>query len=1056
MNFVCFLAAVSNAVALAARIIEGITFEAVLTKSAILVLAVGLLYFSASRSDLMPGLTTLAVYVVGVVLWPALFFTSGGAVSGMAAYFTIVIVINFLLLKGTSRVIGLIAGVAAIVVCYASDLYWGFGVLPEGGLNVRQLFTNNLESIVVAGFFMGFVIVFQNSVYMNETRKAEAVSAELKRNEELLTLVNKASTLLLTAETDRFEEVLAESMGNMAICLDIDRVYIWKSETLDGEPIYRQLHRWISPKVDEKKTLEAITGINWVPRVIEWDRLFTSERRYIAETNAAFSSSVANQLVISGIKAIMAFPVFLRDKYWGFVSFDNCHEAVLCTEREAQILQSGSLLLANAVERNNDLLLMNERLAQQQLMSDISKSFISKESMETLIRASLKSMGAFIKASRVLIAVFEKNSEISRPVYYWFRNDRYLPSASQRGFSSIIRKLFPQYQSASSENLGIYCDNTLKYEGGRFSLFYERGGIKSFICAPIYVESELWGVMSIEEHDYFRQWNENDSQLISTVTSAISNAIARDVIEKGRSEAFEQALQASRAKGDFLSNMSHEMRTPLNAIIGMTVIGKTAESIEKKDYAFDKIDGASKHLLGVINDILDMSKIEANKLDLSHVSFVYEKMLQNVVNVINFRVEEKRQKLYVNIDKDIPRTLIGDDQRLSQVIANLLSNAVKFTDDEGTIHLDSKLLAEEGGMCRLQIEVCDTGIGITEEQKSRLFHSFEQAEAGTARKFGGTGLGLTISKRIVELMDGDIWVESEPGVGSRFVFTALLKRGSEKRGSLLADEVNWGNIRLLAVDDEPEILRFFLDVSKNLQISCDVASTAEEAIELLRKDDNYNIFCFDYRLPGMDGIELTRYVRAKTNHKSVVLLFSSIDRDAIENTARSAGVDKFLPKPLFQSALVDLINESLGSKNISDSDEGVIEFADYTGHTILLAEDVEINREIVLALLESTNLIVDCAENGVKATELYEAHPSKYEIIFMDLQMPEMDGFEATRHIRSLEYPQARSVPIVAMTANVFKEDIERCIEAGMNDHIGKPINLEDVLAVLKKYLRNQ
>jgi CheY-like chemotaxis protein len=397
-----------------------------------------------------------------------------------------------------------------------------------------------------------------------------------------------------------------------------------------------------------------------------------------------------------------------------------------------------------------------------------------------------------------------------------------------------------------------------------------------------------------------------------------------DITDLKRSR--EDALAASQAKSSFLSNMSHEIRTPMNAIFGMTAIGKSSQTIEKKDDAFGKIEGASKHLLAIINDILDMSKIEAGKFELSPVSFEFERMLQKVVDVVSLRVDERRQRFSVNICKDVPRVLIGDDQRLSQVITNLLSNAIKFTPDGGSIHLDSHLVSEENGMCRVQISIEDTGIGITEEQKARLFHSFEQAEAGTMRQYGGTGLGLPISKRIVEMMGGDILVESEPGKGSKFAFTVLLKRGA-----------------------------------------------------------------FD------------------------------------ESTYAGSGTQQ---------------------DEMPDFDD------DFSGFTVLLAEDVEITREIVMSMLEPTRLIVECAKNGALALSAFAEAPDKYDMIFMDIQMPEMDGYQATRAIRALDLPQAKAIPIIAMTANVFREDVEKCHDAGMDGHVGKPLDFDKVTALLRQYLR--
>jgi signal transduction histidine kinase len=391
-----------------------------------------------------------------------------------------------------------------------------------------------------------------------------------------------------------------------------------------------------------------------------------------------------------------------------------------------------------------------------------------------------------------------------------------------------------------------------------------------------------------------------------------------------QSEAIQESLviaqTASKAKGNFLSNMSHEIRTPLNAIIGMTAIGQKSPEPERKDYAFEKIDDASKHLLGVINDILDMSKIEAGKFELSQTEFNLNTLIKQVVNVINFRMEEKKQKLSIHVDTDIPEKLIGDDQRLKQVIANLLSNAVKFTPEGKNIQLHASLKNQHDNIYTVLISVEDKGIGIKPEQLSRLFTSFEQAENDTSRKYGGTGLGLAISKHIVETMGGEIWAESELGKGSIFSFIIPFEAAQDS-------------------------------------ISAADHSNAEEEI------------------------------------------------------------------PIFE------------------------------GRRILLAEDIDINREIVAMMLEPTKMTIDFACNGEEALLKFSEAPNVYDLIFMDIQMPEMDGFAATRAIRSLDVPHAASVPIVAMTANVFKEDINKCIEAGMNDHVGKPLDFKEVFAKLKKYL---
>lgn len=383
-----------------------------------------------------------------------------------------------------------------------------------------------------------------------------------------------------------------------------------------------------------------------------------------------------------------------------------------------------------------------------------------------------------------------------------------------------------------------------------------------------------------------------------------------------------KAAAATRVKSEFLANMSHEMRTPMNAIIGMTAIAEASDDPERIRDALQKIHSASNHLLGVINDVLDMSKIEADKLELSPVTFSYRGMVDRVVNVIEPAIRIKGQQFINEMNEAFPDIFFGDDIRLAQVLTNLLNNAMKFTPEGGLIKLTTSFEGEEGGLCRIRTEISDTGIGISEEQCSRLFSSFEQAESNTARKFGGTGLGLAISQRITEMMGGTISVASEVGKGSVFSYTVLMERGDEAA------------------------------------FAADAAS----------------------------------FTGNKTD--------------------------------------------------------------DFSAYTILLAEDIEINREIVTALLEPTKVTVESAENGIEALEKFKADPGKYDIVFMDIQMPEMDGYEATRRIRALGVPEAQTVPIIAMSANVFREDIEQGLAAGMNGHIGKPIDIATVLDTMRAYLQ--
>ncbi|MCL2181794.1 MAG: ATP-binding protein, partial [Treponema sp.] len=517
-------------------------------------------------------------------------------------------------------------------------------------------------------------------------------------------------------------------------------------------------------------------------------------------------------------------------------------------------------------------------------------------------------------------------------------------AVSDGGYGAIAAQDLTMFAHANPSYVGRRMDDP----GLRISMFkdffyngmevYERP-MKNWKGEDVIVFTRLldngWHLMLLSPKKMFYAGTNQMLIVLLVLGAILSTALILVLIRIDKAR--EKAGEESRQKSAFLANMSHEIRTPMNAIIGMTFIGKSAGDIPRKDYCLEKIESASQHLLGVINDVLDMSKIEANMFKLSHEEYNFEKTLMRVVNIISFRTDEKKQEMSVYIDESIPRVLIGDDQRLAQVITNLLSNAIKFTPEGGSITLDARLIGEENGLYTIKITVKDSGIGINPEQHKLIFHAFQQADSKTSRKFGGTGLGLSISKNIVELMGSSLEIESEPGKGSSFFFNITEKRGTSNN----------------------------------------------ETDTIVEKKINY------------DGI--------------------------------------------------------------------------FKGYKILLAEDVEINREIIETLVAPTLLEVDFAHNGLEAVDMFKKYPD-YDLILMDVQMPEMDGYDATRKIRVLENQLTntnaagsvkdetqthirKQIPIIAMTANVFREDIEKCIESGMNGHIGKPIDVIEFLTVLQKYL---
>ncbi len=681
---------------------------------------------------------------------------------------------------------------------------------------------------------------------------------------------------------------------------------------------------------------------------------------------------------------------------------------------------------------------LKRRLEQQELMSAISQNFISTADIPQLIMRALSMAGEFMALTNVVLAKFDPTARLVMPVEEWCQSGA---RSWPKEIAVPLREGWIWHDAFVAQSRPYLTQDEPMTEEER--AVYGQMSICSYLDVPVYVGGQFWGVLSFVEANATRVWTDSDAQLARLISNVIAGVILRDITEadllrmssivntsrnfivyipswdkfayanQGAAEitgytvdellagglnlllspddlrrvrddylpafpdarhlqveipirrkdgeerilsvsvfslntatqnfgviasditekrrleqelvkAKEQAESASRAKSDFLSSMSHEMRTPMNAIIGMTNIAKSSNDPEKKEYCLDKIEGASQHLLGIINDILDMSKIEANKFELSLSAFSFDQMLRRVVSVINFRVEEKSQTFKVQLEPDLPEFIRADEQRLAQVVTNLLSNAIKFTPDGGEINLTASVAQRRGGTLTLQVSVGDTGIGISREQQAKLFRSFAQADNGISRRFGGTGLGLAISKRIVEMMDGHIRVESEPNRGSVFTF----------------------------------------DV------------TVEEVDSLGQVQ------------PAVEAADAPRPTQGR-----------------------------------------------------------------YTGKRVLLVEDVEINREIVITLLEDTGVAIDCAENGLAAVTMFADAPDAYDMIFMDIHMPEMDGYEATRRIRAMDVDRAKTVPIVAMTANVFREDVERCLAAGMNGHLGKPIDMGDLFARLETYL---
>ena len=690
----------------------------------------------------------------------------------------------------------------------------------------------------------------------------------IKKRERWLHMANRVSTMLLMADAvDKFDTSIKECFELIGSYVDVDRIHLWRNEKIDGKPYFVHRYRWLSETGKKKPEVPFSLEFPHGDKP-EWESMFVNNG-YINGPISLMPPYNQDYLGVYAIKSIFIIPLFLHEKVWGLFSLDDCRRERFMSEEEIRILRSVGLLISNSISKYE----MTQRInATNAKLDAVIKNYagiiwsVDREGIITLFKGTcLKTLGI-------------------KPEYI---EGKRLDDAFKKGWHlDIIENVKKAFNEGAQEwvsNIGVK-----KFHARAVPVYDEKGQVSGVVGSI------------------------NDLTEIIELQDQLAGALA-------------EAKRASRAKSVFLANMSHEIRTPINAIKGMVTIGSAALEAGRKDYCFAKIDDAVEHLLGVINCILDMSKIEAGKFTLSLREFNFEQMLQRVVNVVNFKAVEKRQNFSVTLDGKIPAVLLGDDQQLAQVITNLAGNAIKFTPEKGTVRIGARYLGERDGLCLIKVSVRDTGIGISPEHQVQLFQPFQQAVSNTTRKYGGTGLGLTISKSIVEMMGGKIWVESELGRGAEFSFTFPARRGQSPKTGFNQHK-----------------------------------PTRERPLEL-------------------------------------------------------AGLLK--------------------------------------GRRILLAEDIAINREIVTVLLEPTLSRIDCAENGVEAVRMFSETPEEYDMIFMDVQMPEMDGYEATRRIRALDFRNAKSIPIIAMTANVFREDVEKCLAAGMDAHIGKPFSLDEVVETIQRFI---
>ena len=544
--------------------------------------------------------------------------------------------------------------------------------------------------------------------------------------------------------------------------------------------------------------------------------------------------------------------------------------------------------------------------------------------------------------------------------------------------------------------------------------------------------------------------------LIGVISAAlfvlfIFDLIVLRIFNRQLKAAAKEAELASRAKTDFLSAMSHDIRTPMNAIIGLTLIAeKNVDDQKLVSENLRKINLASNHLLTLINDILDISKVESGKLNVSPQTFSIVETVENLMNLSQPMIKEKNIDFSFHISRMDKEYLYADQLRLNQIYINILSNAIKYTEANGSVTVDMKEEeSEKEGYVKLTYRVADTGIGMSKEYMATMYQPFSRQTDSRVNKIQGTGLGLAITKQMVDLMEGTIECESEPGKGTTFTVTLDLPVSDHQRLDMKFDKMD-----VLIVDDDEVLLETAVDTLESLGLVTEQASNGLEALGMIKHREqtgkNYDIVIIDLKMPDVDGIETIRRIRSEVKSNVPILLISAYSWSDVEQEAKEAGVNGFLSKPLFRSTLYDRISEILGTETKSSEPEN--DYSDLEGMNILVAEDNDINWEIISTLLSMYGITTERAENGrVCLEKIKSATQGQYSLIFMDIQMPEMNGLDATKAIRALDDPWASSIPIVAMTADAFSENVTECLKAGMNGHLAKPIDIKLVIKVIQK-----
>ena len=704
-----------------------------------------------------------------------------------------------------------------------------------------------------------------------------------------------------------------------------------------------------------------------------------------------------------------------------------------------------------------------------------ARAMAAHEAAETAARVKQEEMEERLALQEELLAERAEGEQRDRMITALssdYKSVYYLELDTDDGICYQARQDMPGFKEGERfkclKSVTDYCNRYVKEPYRKaFMEFIQPDNIRAMLKDRLVISyryqievdgKESWEVLRFAG---VRHPDERDDKQVHSVGACFT-----DVDEETRSEleqkqlltdALNTAEQANKAKSAFLSSMSHEIRTPMNAIIGLDNIALNDPDVPEKTKEYlEKIGGSAEHLLNLINDILDMSRIESGRMTLRNEEFSFSELLETVNTMFSGQCADKGLEYQCRINGEVDDYYVGDKMKLRQILINILGNAVKFTPEGGSVDLTVERIAKFENQSTLRFTIADTGIGMSKEYMPKLFDTFSQEDSSMKNKYGSSGLGMAITKSIVEMMNGTIEVESEKGVGTTFKVTVTLAASDRKASDPDDREIHPDEMAVLVVDDDPVACEHARLVLEKTGIVAEIAMSGPEAIEKVTlrhaRRDPYNLILVDWKMPDMDGVETTRRMREVIGHESAIVILTAYRWDDVFDEALEAGVDSFLPKPLFASAVMDEFTSAVKRKSMLSADGGGK--ADLEGRHILLAEDVQINAEIITMILDSRSISVDLAVNGKIAVEKFKAsEPGYYSAVLMDMRMPEMDGLEATRTIRALDRADAKRIPIIALTANAFDEDVQRSLQAGLNAHLTKPIQQDALFDTLESLI---